>query len=205
MKKLVYLFLLTIPASPVLYGQQATHYGAYAKAGARHLFSTDGIKDIAAVYGIVVGMTLIHELGHAVVAKLKCGAPIDIVIGGERSGKDSLLRKYTGIEVAGFNPLKVGTDWEKYKSKDAKKAAEQEIIVGIAGPLAQAMTCYCIYRWLQNKDKFYLAKTTAIGGIGDTILGVNGILGALFLPWTDSARIVQNIKQYFSTKSHHTS
>lgn len=167
------------------------------KAGARYLFSTNGIKDIAATYSVIMLITLIHEVGHAVVAKLLCGTPVDVVIGGPRK-KDPYL-KIAGVEFAGFNPLESDTRWDEHMNQPP--SPEQETAVSLAGPLAQAITGFCMYKCLQNKDNFHIAKAAAIGGLIDTIVGINGIYGAWYLPWTDSARALKNIKKMFGYSS----
>lgn len=179
-----------------------TALSAYPKAAAEHLFSVDGVKDVAATYTIMMLITLIHEMGHAAAAKLLCGAPVDIVIGGQRR-KDSCL-KFAGIEFAGFNPLESDARWEERHEADGaiyKPSLGQDTAVLLSGPLAQAITGCCLYAWLKNTDKFYIAKAAAIGGLIDTIVGINGIYGAKYLPWTDSAKLMKNIKQYFQQRT----
>lgn len=178
---------------------------SYPKAAAAYLFSTNGVKDLAAAYGVMMLVTLIHELGHAAVAKLTCGAPVDIVIGGKRTGKDSLFKKYTGIELAGFNPLESSARWEEHYKEDKKiynPTLGQDTAMLLAGPLAQAITGYCLYQWLKTKDNFYLAKAAAIGGIVDTVVGINGLYGAGYVPWSDASKIAGNIKKYFRGNNH---
>lgn len=177
----------------------------YPKAAAQYLLSTDGIKDVAAAYTISMLITLIHEMGHAAVAKLLCGAPVDIVIGGKRR-KNPFL-KVAGIEFAGFNPFESDARWEEHHKTDEElynASLEQDTAMLVAGPVAQAITGIVLYACLKDTDKFYIAKATAIGGLFDTIVGINGIYGAKYVPWADSAKIVKNIKQYFQRNSHGT-
>lgn len=179
--------------------QLISNLPGYGRDGAGYLFSTDCIKDIIAAYGVCMAVTLIHELGHGAAAKMICGAPVDIVIGGARS-KDSRF-KIGGVEFAGFNPLESDARWEEYHKEDASiyhPTLAQDTAVLAVGPLMQAVAGYCIYKCLHNKDKFYIAKAAALGAIADTIVGINGIYGAKYLPWTDSAKLVKNIKQYFA-------
>ena len=202
MKKFLLPILIAslLSSTICVHAYDCTTLSTYPKAGARYLLSTDGIKDIAAAYGAMMVITLIHELGHAVTAKLLCGAPVDIVIGGPRSGKDSLLKKYLGIEFAGFNHLKSDARWEEHHKEDGEiyhPTLGQDTAVLLAGPIAQAITGYCLYRCLKNTDKFYITKAAAIGGIVDTIIGINGIYGARYVSWSDASKIVENIKKYF--------
>lgn len=197
-------FLAPILIGSLLSSSVCTHaydiatLSTYPEAAANHLFSTDGVKDIAAAYGVMMLVTLIHELGHATVAKLFCGAPFfDVVIGGERR-QDSRL-KVAGIEFAGFNPLQSSARWEEHYERDKSiynPTLGQDTAMLLAGPLAQATTGYCLYQYLPNN--FPIAKITAIGGIIDTIIGINGIHGAINVPWSDAAKIMANIRQYLN-------
>lgn len=194
-KVLLSIFMTAILACSV--DVQAQDFAAYPKAAAHHLFSADGIADIVAAYGVAMLVTIVHEMGHAAVAKLLCDAPVDIAIGGPRR-EDSCL-KVGGIEFAGFNPLESDARWEEYRKGDDqiyRPTPSQEIAVLIAGPAAQAATGFCLYALLANVDKFYIAKAAAIGAIIDTVIGMNGIYGARYLEWTDAAKIVKSIKQF---------
>lgn len=196
--------LLALLMGSMLFSTTCIHtqgtLSSYPRAAARHIFSTHGIADVTAAYGLVMFMTLIHELGHAAVAKLVCGAPVDIVIGGKRRPGSRL--KCAGVEFAGFNPLESDSRWEEHHKADLEiyhPSLAQDTAVLLAGPVAQAITCCCMFAWLKNKDNFHITKLTALGGVADTILGINGMYGARYLEWTDSAKIVKNIKQLFST------
>lgn len=176
----------------------AANLPEHGKNAAHHLFSSDGAKDLIAAYGVAMAVTLIHELGHAAVAKLLCGAPVDIVIGGPRS-KDARL-KIGGVQFAGFNPLESNSRWEEHYKEDGSiyhPTLAQDTAVLVVGPLMQAVAGYCIYKCLQTKDKFYIAKAAALGAIADTIIGINGMYGARYIPWSDSSKLVENIKKYF--------
>lgn len=198
-KALLFILISSIASSGAnIHAQDSATLSAYPKAAAQYLLSSDGVKDIVAAYGVAMLVTVIHELGHAAVAKLLCGAPVDIAIGGPRT-EDSCL-KIGGIEFAGFNPLESDARWEEYRKEDEqiyRPTPGQEIAVLLAGPAAQAATGFCLYALLANIDKFYIAKAAAIGAILDTVIGINGIYGAWSLPWTDAAKIVKSIKQYF--------
>lgn len=192
------IFCSTTPVN----AQDFETLSTYPKAVTQYLLSTDGIKDVAAAYSISMLITLIHEMGHAAVAKLVCGAPVDIVIGGKR--RKNPYFKCAGIEFAGFNPFESDARWEEHHKTDEKiyhASLEQDTAMLVAGPLAQAITGIVLYACLKDTDKFYIAKATAIGGLFDTIVGINGIYGAKYVPWADSAKIVNNIKKYFQRNS----
>lgn len=195
-KYLVSIFMASILSSNICLPAQ--NFTAYPKAAASHIFSTNGVKDITAAYGAMMLITLIHELGHSAVAKLFCGVPVDIVIGGKR--REGSRLKFAGIEFAGFNPLESDGRWEEHHKEDEeiyRPTLGQDTTMLLAGPIAQAITGYCIYRCLKNTDNFYITKAAGIGGIVDTIIGVNGIYGARQLKWADSYKIMENIKKYF--------
>lgn len=198
-KSVIALFLGSMLSIGSTQAFDAKPLSSYPKAAAQHIFSADGVKDIAAAYIINVLITLIHEMGHAAVAKLTCGAPVDVVIGGARKKEPWL--KCCGIEFAGFNVLESDARWEERRAGDDQiysPTIAQDTAMLLAGPLAQALTGYCLYKCLQNQDKFYIAKATAIGGIVDTVVGINGIYGALRVPWSDASKIVNNIKKYWA-------
>lgn len=195
------IFSSILSCNNVMHPQARATVSAYSKAAAHHFASTDGIKDLAAAYSVAMFMTLLHEMGHAAVAKLTCGVPVDIVIGGARR-KDSRLT-CAGIEFAGFNPLESNSRWEeRYKGDELlyRPSLRQDTAMLVAGPLVQALTCCCLCALLKNKNKFYLTKAAAVGGLVDTLIGANGLYGALFLPWSDAAKIVKNIKQHVQPK-----
>lgn len=208
MKKIVLFLLLVVTgnqvqtAQPSDFSSQNSAFASYIKKSGKHLFSTDGAKDLAAAYGVAMAVTIIHELGHAAMAKFLCGAPVDVVIGGPRS-KDSRL-KIGGLQFAGFNPLESDARWEEYHKEDGllyRPTLKQDTAVLFAGPIMQAVAGFCIYTALKNKNKFYIAKAAALGAIADTIIGINGLYGARYVPWSDASKIVKNIKNYFSISS----
>jgi len=202
-KSLVPFLLVSILASTTCVpAQDSASLATYPKAAAQYLCSSDGVKDVAAAYSVMMLITLIHELGHAAVAKLLCGVPVDVVIGGPRSENPRL--KCAGVEFAGFNPFESNSRWEERYETDAElyhASLEQDTAMLVAGPVAQAITGCCLYAWLRSKDKFYLTKATALGGLIDTLIGINGIYGALYVPWSDAAKIALNIKRYFQSNS----
>ena len=170
----------------------------YPKAAAAHLFSSDGVKDAVAAYGVMMLVTLIHELGHSIAAKSLCGVPVDITIGGKRRPGSCL--KFAGVEFAGFNPLESDSRWEEHHKEDGeiyRPTLGQDTTVLLAGPIAQALTGYCLYNCLKNTNNFYITKAAALGAIADTIIGINGLYGARYVPWSDASKIAENVKKYF--------
>lgn len=163
------------------------------KRAGNHVFSYNGAKDLACAYALGMGLTSVHELGHAVTAKIFNGTPINLTLGASpaQSGKPYL--QIGGFKLAGFNPA-TGYARCGYSDHPLKNAA-----IYAAGPICGALSSTLAYALLRKHDGLYLTKAAALYGIFNHTIGIAGISG-LWTPGSDAARFVKSMKQYFNQR-----
>lgn len=169
---------------------------SYTKDSANYLFSSRGVQDIAAAYCLGMGLTAIHELGHALTSKMFYGTPIDLTLGSTPYDYNKPYLQVGGIKLGGFNPA-TGYAQIDYREGDHLKQAA----IGLAGPVCGALASWCAYKLLKKKypNNFYLSKTVALYGLFNHTLGVAGLAG-IYCPGSDGARIAQRLSKYFNQK-----
>lgn len=128
--------------------------------------------DVAAAYCLCMGITLMHELGHAVVAKIAYGSPIDITLGTTEATNDKIFAQICGIKIKGFNPLGGISLFPKdltpaYKMQHPLK----EATMTVAGPLSGAISSYTALKLIQKYcPNFIFSKAAAYMGLfNDTL------------------------------------
>ena len=95
---------------------QVTHTASFAhtmcntltsgsRAVAGYLFSKNGIKDLCAAYLTGMGITTLHEVGHALADKYFYGSPLDITIGANYKSKKRPFITVGPFKLGGFSPL----------------------------------------------------------------------------------------------------
>jgi hypothetical protein len=160
---------------------------SYSKNAMKHIFSVNGVKDIAAAYFVGMGLTAIHELGHAITAKLFYGSPINVTIGGRKNYLD-----LGPIKLGGFNPA---TGVTRYLSE--KYSPLNEAIIASAGPVCGGIASYFAYRELKKKKNYPISKLASVYGIFNHTFGIAGLAGILLAPHSDGAQVVFHLKNYF--------
>ena len=171
----------------------ASNFPTYVKDAGNYLFSAEGIKDALCAFCIGIALTVLHELGHAVTAKLFHGSPINIVVG-THSFSRTPYATIGGIRFGGFNPAIGAT---RYSFLAEQYHPLKEATVAVAGPITGAIASSLAFIWLKNRKKMYLAKAAALFSLINHTVGVTG-LGGIFFPKSDSSRVVQYIKEYLN-------
>jgi len=201
-KKSALLALLLLPAvraAEPSYAEKAIGLvywcGTKIKGGANHICSTAGAKDLVAAYALGMGLTTIHELGHAVTAKALYGHPIDITIGKEYSpDQDSTppLAQFGGFKLRGFMP---GVAYNKLAISISDNSPLKNIAVALAGPVCGYAASITAYQLLKNYAPNYcVTRGTALFFLfAQTVSGWH--------PGGDEYQIVQYIRQYNNQQS----
>lgn len=164
----------------------------YAKNSGKYLFSTAGAKDLALAYCLGMGLTAIHELGHAITAKIIYGAPINLVLGTTPQDYTRSYLQLGGIKLGGFNPATGYAYTGIHPYEPLKEAA-----ICAAGPICGTLSSILAYKLLKKYDGLYLAKAVSLYGLFNHTLGIAGI-GGIWTPGTDGARVVSSLKDYFN-------
>jgi len=143
-------------------------------------------------YCLGMFLTLIHELGHALTAKLLVDAPINMIIGSH--SRDNILVQLPGIALAGFIPG-VGKAYFSYPAENYSPL--KSAIIFLAGPICGAIASYIAYKKLSQYNRLYITKAVSIYGI------VNNGPGSITDIWlngrpNDCAKAVSELKKYFN-------
>lgn len=162
---------------------------SYIKKAGTYLLSSNGAKDLALAYGLGMGLTTIHEFGHAITAKALCGTPIHMVIGATPSSNKSYVQ-IGGITLGGFNPT---TGYARTWTSPDSPLKNAAILA--AGPAFGALSSLGAYLLLSNFDGLYIAKAAALYGLFNHTLGIAGI-GGTWIPGTDAYRLLDSLKRY---------
>lgn len=135
-----------------------------------------------------MGSVAAHELGHAVMAKVLCASPIQIVLGASSMSSHPSLLKIGGITLGGFNPFAgYAITQGCYPLKMAAICA--------AGPIFGALFSVGLYSLLKKHDNLYIAKAVTLLHIFGNTVGGSGIIGT-WTPGTDSNNFVQALREY---------
>lgn len=161
----------------------------YVTQAGNHLFSCQGAKDTALAYCLGMGLTTVHELGHAIVAKILYGCPINITMGASPSTPRKPCLRIGGFKLGGFNPA---TAYASVKFTD--NSPLKEAAVCIAGPVCGAISSFFTYYLLRNNGNHPLCKGVALYGLFNHTLGFAG-LASIGVPRSDSTRFIQAIKR----------
>ncbi len=164
----------------------------YMKQSGKYLFSTSGAKDLALAYCLGMGLTAIHELGHAFTSKLFYGTPINVVLGAMSKDRMKKYVQLGPITLGGFNPA-TGYARTNLHSDDPLKTAA----ICAAGPICGASSSLLAYKRLKKHKGLYLTKAVALYGLFNHTLGIAGITGILS-PNSDVTRVIASLKAYFN-------
>jgi len=152
----------------------------------------DAVKNIALAYIATLAITTIHELGHAVTAKVLFNSPIDITLGSSQVTSKVYLQ-CGGIKLAGFNPT------AGYTRIKGTTNSLRNIAVLSAGPLSGLAASTATYALIKNKPQLYLLKlATAFNIITESLL--NGVIGAIYYPESDGGQILSEYKKYVAAQ-----
>jgi len=160
---------------------------AYGNRGLGHI-----AQDIGMAYALGMGITVLHELGHALVAKLFYGSPVKISIGASPESKSKPMLQGGGFKLRGFYPL---TAYASVKAPMSGAPLKRAAIF-LAGPMIGSLTSLVTYKLLsQYAPLFYLTRSLALFGLYIQTLGINGITG-LNVAGTDAHGIKEALKEY---------
>ncbi len=168
-----------------------------AKTGG-YLFSRNGAKDLALAYLLGMGLTAIHEFGHAITSKIFYGTPIQLVLGATPRSNHPSYIQIGGITLGGFNPTIAYANAQLSDASPLKSAT-----VLAAGPIFGALSSLGAYILLSKYDGLYIAKAAALFGLFNHTLGKAGI-GGTWTPGTDAHRFVESLKQYRNSQTNTT-
>lgn len=189
MRKFVILFtLLALSCLKIAAGRvdEPSKISSHIKKLGSYLASSKGAKDFAFAYCLGMGLTTIHELGHAVTGKMLFGDPIRLSIGASSSKKNHCYTRIgEAIKIEGFNPATAYATLKNHNDQPLKMA-----IIYAAGPVAGALSSLATYLLLKKYDGLYIAKAAALFGLFNHTIGIAGIGGA-WTPGTDTNRVVQ--------------
>ncbi len=152
-------------------------------------------KDLAIAYTLSFGLTLIHELGHALTAKFFYGKPIDITL-----GTHALQKSKFPIKFAGFNPF-IGFALcdSRVKYHPLKQAT-----ISLAGPLSGTTASFAAIKFLRPyKTNLPMTNCVAIMSfVNDTASGIE----AYFFNQTnhDVIKAGREIKKYLNLRKNHS-
>jgi hypothetical protein len=102
------------------------------------------MQELGIAYLTAFGLTLTHELGHALMANIINGTPLRIVVG-RQLDSDSVVMGHPGISICGLNPF-VG--FCAYWRADTPY---KTIAIAAAGPLAGLLAGFYAYKWVRKK------------------------------------------------------
>jgi hypothetical protein len=159
------------------------------KAGG-YLLSSNGAKDLALAYCLGMGLTAIHELGHAIASKILYGTPIQLVLGATPRSNHPSYVQIGGITLGGFDPA---TGYATFRLNNALPLKNAAIYA--AGPIFGALSSLGAYVLLSKYDGLYIAKAASLFGLFNHTFGKAGI-GGISTPGTDAYRVVDSLRQY---------
>ena len=166
------------------------------KAAMGYIASTSiiGAQDLTAAYCLGMSFTVIHELSHALAAKLLYGDPLDIVLGTIDSDAPVLM-KIGPFKLCGFAPEGYAL-YDGSAGTSKKKKLLKDIAIAIAGPLvgttASALALGLLINYVPG---FYVTKAAAGMGILTQTLGIAGI-GGINIPGTDAYQVKAAVLKY---------
>lgn len=166
----------------------------YLKQSGKYLFSTAGAKDLALAYCLGMGLTAIHELGHAVMAKIFYGSPINLVLGTMSRDHTKTYLKIGGIALGGFNPA---TGHATYFIPLNEYHPLKNAAISAAGPICGALSSLVAYLLLRKYKELYITKAAALYGLFNHTIGVAGV-GGTWTPDTDTNHVVRSLREYYS-------
>lgn len=164
---------------------------SYIKQAGHYLLSIKGAQDLVLAYLLGMSLTAIHELGHAIIAKILCGAPIQLTLGASPRSNQSYVQM-GGITLGGFNPT---TGYASIGYNPSAGSPLKEAAIYAAGPVFGALSSLGAYLLLRNYDELYIAKAAALFGLFNHTLGIAGI-GGTWIPGTDAYRLLDSLKRY---------
>lgn len=151
-------------------------------------------KDLVVAYAVGMGLTAVHELGHAITAKLFYDCPVDITLGAAQSqvvGKS--LTKVLGFRFGGFNPA---TGFAAIQSNKPSHPLKNACIFA-CGPIFGAIGSLIALKYLPKR--LPITKLVALFGLLNHTAGPAGLLGYYQgHPGHDLVRAANEIKNYRS-------
>lgn len=189
------LMLLSLPAQHMSAMERFTACVAkaagYVKNGGTYLFSLQGAKDAALAYCLGMGLTTIHELGHAITAKMISGSPIDITLGAAPSLWEKPYFQIGCFKLGGFNPATAFASLTNIRMSGEEPL--RSAAVSIAGPICGALSSLGAWYLLKKNDNYPLCKAVAMYGYFNHTVGFAGLL-SLRHPGSDFSRFVRDVK-----------
>jgi len=128
--------------------------------------------DIATAVCLSMGLTLMHELGHAVTAKIAYGAPIDITLGTTEPNNGTILAQIGGLKIKGLNPWGGNTLSTDLSPAFRMQNPLKESAIMIAGPLSGALSSYTALKFIQKycpKEFIFSKAIASIWLLNDTV------------------------------------
>lgn len=133
-----------------------------------YIASYEGLCDAVTAYIAAAALTAVHELGHALTAKLFFGRPVHITIGANSRAKVlTPLLRLRGLTIASLDPC-IGVASDLYAPllvPHHGNSPFKSACVLLMGPLVGGLSSLLLLIVLRKYvKKFYLTKLVALGG-----------------------------------------
>lgn len=153
-KKLVFKNLLIL-ACLIIFSQKS-HPMQHITIDYPKMFQTG--TAFAAGLGVFALSTIIHECGHAFMAKILLNSPFNVNIGGYSKPR----AKIGPFGLSGYNPF-VG--YAKSDLKNSKKI--DRILIDLAGPISGIISSLCLSKLHDNRDYKLACFLAFVGNINN--------------------------------------
>ncbi len=145
------------------------------KQGVQYIFSRPGVKDLAAAYCVLMGSTLTHELGHALIGRAVYGVPVKVRFGAPSWQQRKPFAEVAGVGLVGLDPLEAYSP-PRYVSLPSWHPLKT-VAMRMAGPIVGSLSSFYAYYLLKKNTNLPIAKLTAFGCGLSNIIGPKGLSG----------------------------